>query len=93
MRLFLYTLAVLLMSTGARAALPGDAAEGKRLHDAHCSSCHNTSVYTRKDHAVRSLDALKEQLQGCEHMAKQDFTPAQTQNLIKYLNDRFYRFQ
>ena len=93
MRLTLYALAILLLSTSARAALPGDAAEGKRLHDASCTSCHNTSVYTRKDHSVQSLDALKEQLLGCEHMANKEFTPAQTQNLIKYLNDRFYRFQ
>jgi hypothetical protein len=88
----LYVAAMLLLPAGARAALPGDSAEGKRLHDAYCTSCHDTAVYTRKDHVVRSLAALKEQLEGCSHMAKKEFTPAQTQDLIKYLNDRFYRF-
>jgi hypothetical protein len=49
-------------------------------------------VYTRKDHVVRSLAGLKEQLGDCSHMAKKEFTPSEAQNLIKYLNDRFYRF-
>ena len=34
------------------AALPGDSAEGKRLHDANCMGCHNTSIYTRKDRLI-----------------------------------------
>ena len=84
---------VLLMTASAHAALPGDAGEGKRLHDANCTSCHNTAVYSRKDHVVRSLNDLKQQLAGCEHMAKKEFAPAETQNLLKYLNDRFYRSQ
>ena len=41
---------------------------------------------------VRSLDALKEQLGGCSHMAKKELSPVETQDIIKYLNDRFYRF-
>jgi cytochrome c5 len=28
------------------AALPGDGAEGKRLHDANCMGCHDTALYT-----------------------------------------------
>lgn len=83
---------MLLLTASAQAALPGDGAEGKRLHDAYCTGCHDTAVYTRKDHAVRSLDALKEQLGGCSHMANKKFSPAETQDIIKYLNDRFYRF-
>jgi len=77
----------------AFAALPGDDAEGKRLHDASCTGCHDTAVYTRKDHKVRSLDDLRQQLESCTHMAKKEFSPAETQNILKYLNDRFYRFQ
>ena len=77
----------------ALAALPGDAAEGKRLHDVNCTGCHDAAVYTRKDHAVRSLDALRQQLESCTHMAKKEFSPAETQNILKYLNDQFYRFQ
>jgi hypothetical protein len=84
---------MIFLTASAHAALPGDPAEGKRLHDASCMGCHDTAVYTRKDHMVRSLDGLKQQFEDCSHMAKKEFSPAETQNIIKYLNDRFYRFK
>ncbi len=83
-----------LIACGALAApLSGDPAAGKRLHDAHCTGCHNASVYTREDHSVRSLAGLKRQFQACSHMANKEFTPAEAQDVIKYLNDEFYGFQ
>ncbi len=93
MKVILCILVMALPTVGAQAALPGDGAEGKRLHDANCTGCHDTGVYTRNDHLVRSLDGLKQQLEACSHMAKKEFSPTETQNIIKYLNDRFYRFQ
>jgi len=88
------SLLTLLMPSSAYAgALSGDSAEGKRLHDANCMGCHDTGIYTRKDRLVRSLDALKEQLGSCSHMAKKEFSPIETQNIINYLNDRFYQFR
>jgi hypothetical protein len=59
---------------------------------ANCMGCHDTGIYTRKNHLVRSLDALKQRLGDCSHMAKKEFSAVETQNIIKYLNDEFYRF-
>ena len=87
------SLLILLMPSAYAAELPGDSAEGKRLHDANCMGCHDTSIYTRKDHLIRSLDALKEQLGNCSHMAKKEFSAIEAQNIIKYLNDQFYQFR
>jgi hypothetical protein len=84
---------MMLLTSGVYAALPGDDADGKRLHDANCTECHDTGVYTRKDRQVRSLDALKAQLASCSHAAKKDFSAADTRDIIKYLNDRFYHFE
>jgi len=67
-------LLILLMPSAYAAELPGDSADGKRLHDANCMGCHGTSIYTRKDHLIRSLDALKEQFGDCSHMAKKEFS-------------------
>jgi cytochrome c5 len=92
MKYILYVSLMILLMPGAHAALPGDGADGKRLHDANCTECHDTGVYTRKDRAVRSLDALKQQLGGCSHMAQKHFSASETQNIIKYLNDQFYHF-
>jgi CxxC motif-containing protein (DUF1111 family) len=86
-------LLAIALAPGARAALPGNGAEGKRLHDANCTGCHDTRVYTRKDRSVRSLDGLKQQLDNCSHMAGKQFSTIETQNLLKYLNDSFYQFR
>ena len=78
------SLLILLMpSVACAAALPGDSAEGKRLHDANCMGCHDTGIYTRKDR--RSvLDALQKRLGDCSHIAKKEFSAIETQNIIKY---------
>ena len=84
---------ILLTPSAHAASLPGDSAHGKRLYDANCMGCHDTSVLTRKDRVVQSFDALKKQLASCTHMAKKDFSASETQDLLKYLNDQFYHFR
>ena len=84
---------MMFLAASAHAARPGDSAEGKRLHDANCTECHDTSVYFRKDHKVQSLNGLKRQVESCTHMAQKEFSPVERQNIVKYLNDQFYRFQ
>jgi len=76
----------------AQAALPGDSAEGKKLHDANCVRCHDTNVYTRKDRHIKSSDALHEQLSACSHGAQVTLTDDEQKNIVKYLSDQFYRF-
>jgi len=87
------SLLILLMPSAYAASLPGDSAAGKRLFDANCMRCHDTSILTRNDRVVRSLDALREQLASCTHMADKEFSASETQDLLKYLNDEFYHFR
>jgi cytochrome c2 len=87
------SLLILLMPSAYAASLPGDAANGQRLFDAHCTKCHQTDIFTRKDRKIQSLDALNEQLVGCAHAAKVDFSASEMQDLLKYLNDQFYHFR
>jgi mono/diheme cytochrome c family protein len=87
------TLFMLLISTANAAEPPGDGANGKRLFETNCTGCHDTSVMTRKDRSVQSLDALKAQLANSAHMAKKEFTESETQDLLAYLNDEFYHFR
>ena len=82
-----------LLVAGVQAAVSGDPAEGQRLLQANCTGCHDASVYTRSNRTIHSLDALKHQVEGCGHAAKKEFSPAETQDLVKYLNDRYYHFQ
>ncbi len=86
------SLLVLLAPSAYAASLPGDSANGQRLLDANCMTCHQTDIFTRKDRKMQSLDALKEQLVACSHAAKKDFSASEMQDLLKYLNDQFYHF-
>ena len=92
-KFLLFSTPIVLLAASAIAALPGDRTDGKRLHDANCSGCHDTVVYTRKVRSVHSLDALKQQLDSCGHASKKDLSPTEKQNIIRYLNDQFYQFR
>lgn len=83
---------MIVLTSSVYAALPGDSAEGKRLHDANCMACHDTGIYTRTNHVVQSLDQLEQQLQGCSHMAQKEFSESESDDIIKYLNENFYHF-
>lgn len=74
-------------------ALPGDARRGEQLHQTHCTTCHDHSVYTRKDRQIGSLQALQEQINACGHNLPRRFSADEVRDLVKYLNDRFYRFE
>ena len=89
----MYAAPIALLASSALAAQPGDGTDGKRLHDANCTGCHDTSVYSRKTRSVRSLDGLKQQLESCGHAAGQNLSPTEKQNIVKYLNDQFYQFR
>ena len=88
----LFSLGFSLLHGTANAALPGDSAEGQRLHASNCTGCHDSHVYTRQDRHVGSVDALKQQIENCTHLTKKDFSAAQKASLVKFLNERFYHF-
>ncbi len=74
-------------------AFAGDSPEGKKLHDLRCMGCHDTSVYARKDRQVKSLAALKEQLDDCSHAGQITLTAEEQKKIVDYLNKQFYKFQ
>lgn len=93
MKRTLFTLVTLAVGMSAHAALPGDSAQGKRLHDANCMACHDTGVYTRKDRRIQSVDGLHKQLNDCGHAANVKFLVEEQKSVVKYLNEQFYKFK
>jgi hypothetical protein len=83
------SLLILMMPSAHAATLPGESAEGKRLHDANCRYWHlhpqgpNRSVFGCSEEAVGRLKSY----------GNQRILHDETQNIIKYLNDQFYQFR
>lgn len=66
---------------------------GKEQHDKKCMSCHKTEVYTRANKTVKTLQALSGQVNNCmKGAAKAEWTNQQTNNVVDYLNSKFYKF-
>lgn len=91
-------LALLTTSTagawaGDTALLPGDATVGKQLHDTQCVACHDAKLYTRKERRVKTLGGLIAQVEICNRQLKKELSRDQTNNLVAYLNEAFYRFE
>lgn len=84
---------VMLSVPAQGATLPGDANIGKKLHETNCTTCHTDSVYTRKERQVTNLDMLKNQLSACGHMMNITLGKTQVNDLMKYLNDTYYKFK
>jgi len=90
----LLSAALLLTTLNSHAALlPGDAANGKKLHNQQCVACHDTSVYTRANRRVRSVEALVGQVQGCVHQTGAKLDRDQVNDVIRYLDEAFYEFK
>ena len=84
----------------ASALLPGDIENGKKLHDSSsCLSCHSQMtggkpdmLYTRADRRVTSLGGLIKQVNGCNSMQKVGLDENSVNDVVKYLNESFYKF-
>jgi mono/diheme cytochrome c family protein len=74
-------------------ALAADSAAGKALYEANCVKCHTSSIHTRPDHKIKSLEGLDKQLQGCSMGAHIALSDADRANVEQYLNEQFYKFK
>jgi len=75
------------------ALLPGDPANGKALHNKNCTACHDTTVYTRSNRRVRSVEALIGQVQGCVSQTGAKLDREQVNDIVRYLDESFYEFK
>ena len=73
--------------------LPGDAAKGKAVHDKNCVACHDNSVYTRANRRVKSPEALIGQVNGCVRQVGLKLDRDQVNDLVKHLDESFYKFK
>ncbi len=79
--------------------LAGEAEEGAPVHESRCLGCHQanfggdgSSVYTREDRRVNSIEGLMGQVERCNRMTDANLDADQIDDLVAYLNETYYRF-
>ncbi|QKT02670.1 cytochrome c [Ectothiorhodospiraceae bacterium 2226] len=85
--------AVTLLASFAAGAQDTDVQRGKALHDANCTACHGTSVYTRPDRRIQSLHSLEQQVYRCRDNLGFEWPERDVKDLVAYLNQTFYHFE
>lgn len=84
-----YAACAALLAVGTMPAAAFDAAD---YHAANCTRCHDSRVYTRPDHRVRSFAALEAQVARCDAQLETRLFPDELAGLVDFLNHQYYRF-
>ena len=85
-------LALILVLFSASPAIIADTGKGKKLHDEHCTKCHGSEVYTRKDRFIDSHAALDKQVRRCHLNVGAQWSDKDAGDVVHYLNQSFYLF-
>lgn len=93
MRLQLIILTLALLAPLYPALADQDKHPGQALQQQYCQRCHDDSIYTRPDSIIFSLKALNKRVRFCESMAGAHWNEQQINQVIDYLNQRFYKFK
>ncbi len=82
-----------VMAVFSSQATAVDIQAGQAMHDKHCLKCHDTSVYSKDRGNIISLEALRTRVSRCELSQGLKLPADGTENIVQYLNTRFYGFE
>lgn len=103
--LSLFSLLPLLAAPAFAAApqttlLPGDATNGGKLYQAKCQACHvslagsdGSKLHTRENRKVKTVEGLIGQVKACNNQLDAGLSGAQINDIVAFLNERYYRFK
>ena len=84
----------------AQALLLGDASSGETIHQGKCTACHvgqfggdGSAIYLRDNRRIKTIEGLMKQVEFCNRQTKANLNDDQVNDVIKYLNDSFYKFE
>ena len=95
---------LLLLAVGSALAhatttLPGNSALGEKLYQDRCAACHASQfgsdgsvIFVRKGRHVHSIKGLYRQVGSCNTQLAKMLSGSQQQYIVKYLDDRYYKF-
>ncbi len=90
MKPFLLFIPLLMLVTGVQAASQN---LGKELHMKNCTSCHDSSVYTRANRRVQSLPKLGSQVRLCKNNLGITWFDDEVEAVTHFLNQEYYQFK
>ncbi|MEE8055814.1 MAG: cytochrome c [Gammaproteobacteria bacterium] len=70
-----------------------DVQNGRNLHDQNCLHCHDTSVYTRENHRIKTLAELRKQVLRCELSLELQWFEEDVDDVVAFLNTTYYMFK
>jgi cytochrome c553 len=65
---------------------------GQKLHETYCLACHDAKIYAREKRLIQSLGDLQQQIGACGHNTGTKLSPGEIEEIVKYLNDTYYKF-
>ncbi len=77
----------------AGAAQAGEDFHPEKFHQANCTGCHDSKVYTRSNRRVNSLPRLESQVRMCDANLGKKLFEDDILSLTNYLNDNYYHFK
>jgi len=96
----LLPIAVLSVFSALPPIVSADTAQGMKLHEENCIACHasrygndGTEIYTRPNHRIRDLAALKKQVNRCQNNLGLTWFDDEVDAVVDYLNKTFYQFE
>ena len=98
--ILLFAAAPALAAAAPTAMLPGDAGNGGKLYQAKCQACHvslaggdGSKLHTRGNRKVKTVEGLIGQVKACNSQLDAGLSAAQMNDIVAFLNDRYYRFK
>lgn len=89
-----------LAAAAPTAMLPGDAAAGGKLYQAKCQACHvslaggdGAKLHTRDNRKVKTVEGLIGQVKACNNQLDAGLNATQINDIVAFLNERYYRFK
>lgn len=65
---------------------------GQLLYQNHCRVCHDSTVHIREKRQVRSIKDIAYWVQRWSTYLKLNWSNEQKQQVVKYLNQKYYQF-
>lgn len=88
--MFPLLLATTLFFAGGQAQA-ADPERGKLLYENHCRVCHTSVVHVREDRKASSREEIRTWIQRWRKELGLQWGSAEIDDVIEYLNDRYYR--